>query len=953
MVKLRKQPVSKRPFARIGSRSDRERGTGCFQKFRSMYYIIIFILSILSAVTSNAQPQRALPDTISLGYDIQVSSRTDSRSVTGVDSKAFEYSTAIDVTKSLYGKIAGLNVLQGSGSSADNVSSLLLRGHEPLVLVDGFPRSLADITSEEIESVYVLTDAASSALYGVRGGNGVLMVTTRRGKADSRNISVQYGFGLNTPFRNPEFADAYTYASAVNTALAYDGLAPRYNASELEAFRSGAMPYGYPDVDWWDETMDDFGTTHSLKLTFSSGSRRFRHYTVMDFYRDRSMLKESDTDSRYDTTPTDTRLSLRTNIDVEITPSTFLKAGLAAKLQELNGTAYGRNNIITTLYNTPSAAFPVRHEDGVYGGSQVYGDANPVALLMDRGHRRNMYGTLLADMSLRQDLDILTEGLFAEVLVSFDNKGGMTETTSKTSRYMDLNPTISSDGTLYTNPTYYGTDSRTLGHSQPFESLHMSSDFQAKAAYDRHFKAHHVNAAAIYDMQSSIHNGRNNSHKNQSVLLNAGYSYADRYVLNAVVNWSGSSYLPEGSRFHIYPAASAAWVISNEKFMKKASWLNLLKLRASYGVSGWDGDLTHELWRQSYGAGGSYIFGSNAATVNGGAEGRLPVIGLVPEKSTKMTLGLDMSAFDNRLALSVEGFGENRSNVLVSGSSSTSGVIGIDVSQTCEGEYLYQGFDGTLTWYDKVGDFNYGFGASASYLMTEIVNENQAYQEYDYLYTKGNRIGQCYGLEAVGFFDSQLEINNSVPQSFSTLRPGDVKYKDQNADNVIDAKDKVKMFGSTLPRFYFGFSLEMGYKGFEVLADFQGICGVTVNLLDSPLYKPLVNNGNISATLLENETLWSPEGGRQATLPRLTTRANANNYQASSLWYRDGSFFKLRNLVLSYTFPKSMLKFADMKLFLQGCNLFSLDNIGFADPEQLEAAYPSVRTFLAGIKFNF
>ena len=258
-----------------------------------------------------------------------------------------------------------------------------------------------------------------------------------------------------------------------------------------------------------------------------------------------------------------------------------------------------------------------------------------------------------------------------------------------------------------------------------------------------------------------------------------------------------------------------------------------------------------------------------------------------------------------------------------------------------------------MTWYDKRGDFRYGFGASASYINSEILNENQAYQEYDYLYTKGNRVGQCYGLEAVGFFNSQLEINNSIPQSFSTLLPGDVKYKDQNADNVIDSKDVVKMFGSTLPRFYFGFSMEFGYKGLEVLADFQGICGVTVNLLDSPLYKPLIDNGNISETFLANETPWSAQTKGKATMPRLTTRSNANNYQASSLWYRDGSFLKLRNLVVSYTFPKSMLKFADMKIFLQGNNLFSLDNIKFTDPEQLEAAYPSVRTFLAGIKFNF
>jgi len=914
---------------------------------------MITILSLTYAVCSYAQPQRTLPDTVLVGYGIEAEKVTDSRSVTGVDSEAFEYAAAIDVTKSLYGKIAGLHVYQGSGSSADNISSVLLHGHEPLVLVDGFPRSLEDLTAIEIESAYILTDAASAALYGVRGGNGVLMVTTKRGKAGAKDIDIQYTFGFSTPFREQEAADAFTYAKSVNSALSCDGLTPRYNDFELDAFRKGTLPYAYPDVDWRKETMNDFGTTHSFKMSFNGGGDRFRHFTSVDFYHDRSMLKENVRDDRYDTTPTDTRLSLRTNIDVEITPTTTLKAGISARLQELNGTSYGRNNVINVIYSTPSAAFPVRHENGVYGGSSVFGDKNPVALLTDRGHVRNIYGTLLANVSLRQNLDIITNGLAAELLLAFDNKGGMNENTSKTYRYMELNPIINDNGTHVTTPVYYGTDSQTLSHAQPFESLQMDTDFQGKISYDRRLKAHHVSAALVYDMQSAVINGRNNSHKNQAVLMKAVYTFDDRFVVNGVISWSGSSYLPKGERFHFYPAASAAWIMSNEKFMKNAGWLNLLKLRASYGLSGWDGNLSHELWRQSYGAGGSYYFGNNATLTNGSAEGPLPVIGIVPEKSERMTLGVDFSAFENRLSMTLDGYGERRTNVLVSGSSSTSGIIGINVGQACEGEYMYEGLDATLTWYDKAGDFNYGLGVSASYLNSKVVNENQAYQEYDYLYTTGNRVGQCYGLEAIGFFDNQLEINNSIPQSFSDVRPGDVKYKDQNRDNIINSKDVVKMFGSTIPRFYFGFSMEFGYKGFEVLADFQGMCGVTVNLLDSPIYKPLVGNGNITQTFLENEIAWSPENTGKATMPRLTTLANANNYQASSLWYRDGSFLKLRNLVISYTFPKSMLRFADMKLFLQGNNLFSLDNIRFADPEQLEQSYPSVRTFLAGLKFNF
>lgn len=870
-----------------------------------------------------------------------------------VGPEVFENASAADVAKALYGRIAGLNVYQGSGSSADNVCSISVHGRTPLVLVDGFQRDLSDLTSLEIESVCLLSDAVSSALYGVRGGNGVVLVTTKRGNASSLNVDARYAYGLSTPFRNPEFADAYTYASSVNTALSGDGLAPRYSQAELDAFRNGTLPYEYPDVDWWEETMNDVGHTHSLRLSFDGGGNRFRYYAAMDYYRDRSMLKENVSDPRYSTKPTDTRLSVRANIDVEITKTTLLKAGLAAKLQELNGTVYGRNNIINVIYSTPSAAFPVRTREGIYGGNSIYGELNPVALLTDKGHVRNMYGTLLADLSLRQKLDILTEGLALEAQVAFDNIGGMNETSGKTYRYMDASPVILPDGTLVTTPVYYGVDSQTLGHSQPFERLTMRSSFRAKVDYNRSFGRHEVAAAAIYDMFSAVINGRNNSRKNQSFIMNAGWSFADRYILNALVSCSGSSYLPDGEKYHFYPAVSAAWVMSNENWLDNAGWLSLLKLRASYGISGWDGNLSHELWRQSYAAGNSWFFGSNATSVAGGAEGSLPVTDLVPERIGKMNVGVDFAAFDDRLSFSIDGFREKRSNVLVSGSNSTSGIIGIGVGQTCDGEYLYEGFDAGIRWKDKAGDFEYGAGARASYLMTEILNENQAYQEYDYLYHAGNRIGQCYGLEAQGFFNSQMEINNSPQQLFSTVRPGDVRYKDQNGDNVIDSKDIVKMFGSTLPRFYFGFDINLAYKGFEIQAEFQGMTGVTVSLLNSPLYNPLASNGNISKTYLDNEVPWTYENRKEATMPRLTTEPNANNRQAGSLWYRDGSFIKLRNLTVSYTFPKAMIRFADMKIFLQGMNIFSLDNIGFADPEQLQAAYPSVRTWWAGIKFNF
>lgn len=921
----------------------------------------IYILTVLlvgSSVSLNAQhsevvTEMQLPDTLSIGYQMNTSSRISSYSINGVNARAFENSSHIDISKALYGKIAGLNVRQDVGASPDNISGLTIHGNAPLVLVDGFPRSISDLTSMEIESCYILKDAVATALYGMRGANGVVLITTKRGVNSRLKINVDYSFGVNTQFRAPEFADSYAYANALNTALSNDRLDTRYTAQELEAFRDGTYPYEFPNVNWWNETLNKTGFTHNLKMSFNGGNDKFRYYTVIDYYRDRSMLKENTEDDRYNTKPTDTRLLLRTNIDVNITNNTYLKAGLVGKLQELNGTRYGRAAIFTPIYSTPSAAFPIRHTNGIYGGNIVSGVKNPVGLLKDYGHVRNMYGTLLADLSLRQELNGLTKGLAAEAAISFDNIGGTNETSSKEYRYMDSNASITDDGTLKTTPVITGKDSEILGHNQPFESLLMRSDFQAKVSYSRIFGMHNVGAAVIYDMQSVIKDERNNSRKNQSFIANATYTYDNRYSINAVFNYSGSAYLPDGDKFKSYPAVSAAWILSNEEFMKNIAPINFLKLRTSYGLSGWDGSLKHELWRQTYGGGGSYNFGDNAVSSSGISEGNLPVIGLVAEKSEKATVGFDLTAFNNRLNITVDGFYEKRSNTLVSGANSTSSIIGITVSQVNEGINKYKGFDASLNWKDKIGAVNYNIGTNMSYLISKIVNANQAYQEYDYLYTKGNSIGQMYGLEAIGFFNSQQEINNSPQQTFSEVSPGDVKYKDQNGDNRIDGKDVVKMFGSSLPRFYFGFNLNLSYKRFELSADFQGMTDITVSLLNSPLYKPLTGNGNISKTFLDKETCWTPENKNSATMPRLTTLENTNNYRASSLWYRDGSFLKLRNLLVAYTFPKSQIHFADLKVFVQGSNLFSLDNIDFTDPEQLGIAYPSTRSYWAGVKLNF
>ncbi len=898
------------------------------------------------AANSSKEKSTTHQDSILLGYNLEVDKSRSAVSAIGVGRDNFDKALDIDVHNSLYGKIAGLSVSQGGG--------LMIHGRAPLVLVDGFPRLISDVTSSEIESITVLKDAVSAAIYGVRGGNGVVMIQTKRAGVQPLKVSVDYQFGIKNQFRVPEFADAYTYATNLNSALDFDGLSPKYNELELEAFKNNTYPYEYPNVDWWNEVYNKTATNHRLRMNFSGGNQAFKYYTTMDYLHDESFFKSQSEDERYDSSPTDLRLRVRSNMDIAITPTTQLAIGVMAEMRETNGSYTSASSISEMVYNTPSAAFPIKYRDGVYGGNAVYQANNPVAKLFSTGNNKWTYFGMLSNFNLNQDLSAWLEGLSADASVAFDYNGFMSDNSSKEYRYVDSSPTILPDGTMVTTPTYFGKDSEVLGHGTAFQNLELFSHLQTKVNYEYNQGYHDVRASVIYNQDALKKGGRNQSIRRQSMILYANYAYNGRYIIGASTSYSGSAYLEPGSQFDIYPAVNAAWVVSQEEFMRNVDLISNLRVFASYGTAGLDHGLSHELWRQSYGSEGAigYAFSVNSGSA-GKAEGDVPVENLSAEKITKKTVGVELGLLEDRLNIYAEAFHENRDKILMDASTSVSGVLGIGVSQLNMGEYEYKGADFSIQWNDRIGDFTYSLYTNASYLTTEIIQDNQAFQRYDYLYQRGNEVGQAYGLEALGFFEDQMDINNSPVHTFQVVAPGDLKYKDQNGDNKIDAEDVVKMHDSWLPELYYGFGFNVGYKGFELSADFQGATGLTVNTLSIPLYQPLMDNGNISQTVLDNEIFWTPETHDIATMPRLTTLDNKNNYRNSSHWYKDGSFLKLRSLYIAYTIPKEVIKFASAKVYVQGNNLFSIDNLDIVDPEQLGAMTPMSKVYYMGVKFNF
>ncbi len=908
---------------------------------------IYILLPLLFAGTTAFAQEASRLDSLSLGNAFHFQANVNQTSC----SKLFEKSPEADIANALYGQMSGLLVRNGSSVYDSNQSklklSLRMHGHSPLILVDGLPRELDDISGLEIDEISILKDAAAAALYGVKGGNGVVMITTKRGKDSPLKVSAKYQYGMATMYRAPEFADAYTYGFMLNEARTLDGLPVKYNDAELLALYSGQYPYAYPNVNWWDQVFRDHGDNHRVQFTFEGGNKNFRYFTVVDYLKEDFLYKKATTDKRYNANHYDNRLGIRANVDVNITKTTSMKVGVMARLGEFNKGNYS-GRIESTLYSLPSAAFPVKQVDGIYGGSSIYGAVNPVAQMQESGQKQYSQTKVLADVLLSQDLTSLVRGLSADIRVGFDYIGRLSEDATKEFAYSELTSSIAAAGDksyILSQQLYYGTNSKIVEFSHWFSNLQMKFEVQARLNWERHFGKNHVETHAAYRQRSWVFSGQNNSSKTQEVLGTASWNYDKRYFLDAVINYSGSAYMPKGKRFNLYPAISAAAVLMPGD--------PYLKVYASAGKSGSDGDLEHELWRENYVSGNGYYFGANGGTsYSGRMEGDMPAVTLAPELSSKASLGTEFKFFRGRLDMNVDAFLEKRSNILIS-PSNISGVIGIGMNDQSLGEESYKGFDLSLAWNDKAGDFKYGAYANGSWLFTKVINDGQAYQMYDYLYRKGNPVGQRYGLEVIGIFQSQMEINNSPQQTFGEVRPGDLKYRDQNGDGVVDSQDVVKMFGSSTPLLQFGFGLHADYKNFKVYADFQGITGVTINLLDSPLYQPLVGNGTISKTFLDREVTWAPGREAYATMPRLTSQENNNNYRNNSLWYRDGSFIKLRNLGVSYTIPKSVMKACDMTVSLTATNLFSLDNIHFADPEQLGAYYPSTRTFWVGVKFNF
>ncbi|WP_026314740.1 SusC/RagA family TonB-linked outer membrane protein [Bacteroides gallinarum] len=895
--------------------------------------------------------------TVDLGF-LKRTEETRTQSATAVYADFLEKNATSPnrVNNALFGLLSGLYLTQNVGWNANAGMNIRGRGGldsgSPLVLVDGFQRGLTNMTIEEIESVQVLKDGAATALWGARGANGVILINTKRGIYNSFDIDVNYRHGFELPINEPEMADAYTYAMAQNEALYYDGLPLQYTRKQLERYKNGTDPYYYPNVNWLKEGTRNFSENNQFNIMMRGGGKRVRYMALLDYKNKFGLLNEDYThySDRYNSQIRTYELDLRMNLDVDITSGTKMKFSMYGIIGEDKSPNTDIDAIFQNFYKVPATAFPIKTLNNNWGSNTLF-KMNPIAAIADVGYLQENRRMLEADMRVTQDLSMFLKGLNAEVAVAYDNSATFQEIGSKTYKY---EVSHLSDAGLPMSEIY-GTDSKVQISESELSAQFIRASVEAKLNYDHAFGNQQLSASAVYrqDMEEPLE--RNASYYRQNVMGFVGYNYANRYMVDVVGNYYGTSVLLKGDKFRFYPAVSVGWNIANEEFLQGASALDLLKLRASWGRSATD-NLSYGLGNYFWTGSGKYLFGDGMTSVSGLKEQKLPMYRLNLETADKYNVGVDVRLWRNFTA-TAEMYYDYRTDILVD-NNKVSAILGITPAQANIGKVKSRGLELSMGWNDRYKDFKYYVNANWALNDSEVIENGQAYQPYDYLYTKGHKVGQLFGLEAIGYFRDEEDIANSPEQTFSVVRPGDVKYKDQNGDKKIDSEDRVAIGKSTtVPEMYYGLNLGFEYKGFGVDMVFNGISGLTKQLNTANVHQPLRNgNTNIATWYLKDRVRWTEATKDIANVPRLSTLSNENNYQVSTQWIEDGSFFKLRNLNVYYNLPQKWVKKMKMdkfQIYAKAQNVFSIDKIDYFNCEDIALGYPDVFSVYLGLNINF
>lgn len=931
----------------------------------------------------------AMKDVVITGYGKQ-SKITVTGAISSVNMADMRTPVA-NLTNALAGKVAGIISVQSSGEPGYDNSTFTIRGigtftkdaaNAPLIIVDGVQRddvngsyggAFNNIDPEDVASISLLKDASATAMYGAKGANGVLIITTKRGVAGKPKISLKAETGLTGFAIKPEMLDGISYMELYNEARKNMGLTEVYTQDQIQKTASGLDPYLYPNVNWMDAVYKKYASLTNVNLNVSGGGENVRYFISGSFYDQEGPYKVQNL-GNYNPNLSFKRYDFRTNLDVNITSTTLMQLNLDAMLVNERFPGISAGNIWYLTFATTPVGFPIRYPDGKWAGPRD--GNNPLNEVQNDGYSKEFHPTVQSVFTVTQKLDAVTKGLAAYGRFSFDSYGEFDNRRTGTN---DLYQALGrdEDGNLIYNQNRVGQ--QFLNYSQEAKG-DRTMYLEANINYDRSFGPHRFGGMVLYNMRNHLVSTAGTAigsipYKNQSIAGRINYGYLDKYLLEVNAGYTGSENFEPGKRFGFFPSVSGGWVVSKEKFFEGASdVLSLLKFRASYGIVGNDnigatGD-RFPYFTQMDGSRGTG-FGLNGGSAAGISESVIGIQNLTWERSYKTDLGVELGLF-KKINITADYFVDHRENILVA-RQTVANIAGYYGSQVYAnlGEARNRGVDGNIEYNDQFGKVGLRLYGNFTYAVNKIIYADEPVRKNTYQVSAGHMFGEFTGYMADGLFVDQNDINNRPVQQFGVVAPGDIRYKDLNGDNVVDANDWTYLGKSWFPKWLYGTGFTISYHNFDLSALFQGIADVGVlangyginGSLGAPGVGPIPFSGmgqypNNSLSVIKDR--WTPENPRQdAAYPRLTIAGTGdNNYLNSSWWLKDGSYLRLKQASVGYNFSSHKMKqigFSSLYVYVGGQNLLTFSKFKLWDPElgSNGAKYPITRMGTFGIRALF
>ena len=934
-------------------------------------------------VTMKESAASSLDEVVITGTGVQ-KKLTVTGAITTVNVSDLMHTANGSVVNALAGNVAGVLAMQTSGQPGRNTSEFWIRGistfgasTSALVLVDGFERDLDDVNIEDIEDFSVLKDASATAIYGSRGANGVVLITTKHGKPGKINIDAKVETSYNTRTITPEFVDGYTYASMMNESRITRNQEPIYQQDELNILRMGLDPDLYPNVDWKDLLLKDGAMTYRANLNMNGGGSTARYFVSLSYLKEDGMYKTDETLRKdYNTNANANTWNYRLNTDIDITKTTLLKVGVSGSLKKYNEPGLSGDVWKSLMYQNPISV-PVMYSNGYVPAYGTGERTNPWVLATQTGYKEHWENTIQTNITLEQKLDFITQGLKFIGRFGFDtwNKNNIDRIKwpeqYKAQRFRDENGQIVFDRV---------TEEQKMKQTSSAEG-NRNEIFEAELHYNRGFKEHHVGGILKFNQDSKVFTvgtgedlKKGIARRHLGLAGRVSYNWNYRYFADFNFGYNGSENFADGHRFGFFPAVSVAWNVAEEPIIKKNfKWMNMFKIRYSFGKVGNDVlKIGNDEYRFPYlytigdGTGYTWADYNYSNSYSGKRYTDLASNYATWEIATKHDLGVDLALFNDKFTATVDYFHEQREGIWMERKYLPS-IVGLGSNPRANvGKVLSEGFDGNFAYREKINKVDITVRGNITYSKNTILEKDEENNVYPYQMERDYRVNQAKGLIALGLFKDYDDIRNSPRQDFGTVQPGDIKYKDVNGDGVVNDGDKVAIGATTRPNMIYGFGISASWKGLDVNVHFQG-AGKTSFFIDGPTVYAFSSGewGNILADVAgSNRWIEHEISGTMSTenpnasYPRLSYGGNNNNYRQSTYWLRNGSYLRLKTLELGYSIPKPLvnkIRFNNIRLFLRGSNLLTFSSFKLWDPElgsSTGTEYPLAKSFTLGLSVN-